>query len=155
MAFIQMQDAGFPGLQETLARMEARAKDFRPAMKNAAKTVREAEKRVFASRGPGWAPLSPAYAIRKSKLYPGKPIMEAAGTLKQAFTVAGAANSVEIIARFGAEIGAAKTDAMPYTLAQHYGIPKRNLPARPLLPPLGDIEQPIIDSVAKHLLAGE
>ncbi len=34
--------------------------------------------------GDGWAPLSPAYAILKARRFPGKPILQATGTMRRA-----------------------------------------------------------------------
>ena len=44
---------------------------------------------AFATRGAsvgGWAPLSPAYARRKSRMYPAKPLLVAEGTMQLATT---------------------------------------------------------------------
>jgi hypothetical protein len=39
-----------------------------------------------ANTGRKWKPLTPAYAARKAQEYPGKPILERTGVLRQAFT---------------------------------------------------------------------
>lgn len=40
----------------------------------------------FAAGGPGWAPLSPAYAARKAARYGHRPVLTASGRMAQAFS---------------------------------------------------------------------
>ena len=49
------------------------------------------EERKFAVEGPGWAELSEEYARKKAKRFPGKPILQATGNLKDSFTNPGRA----------------------------------------------------------------
>lgn len=62
----------------------------REAVRRSAETTdsvyREQERTIFASEGPGWQPLSPAYAKRKAKLRPGRKILTFDGTMRDAFS---------------------------------------------------------------------
>lgn len=60
--------------------------DLRPFWRDIVipKLKREASQ-VFQQEGPGWQPLSRAYAYRKSRQYPGKKILVRTGRLKDSY----------------------------------------------------------------------
>lgn len=67
-----------------------KVKDWEPAFKQSAEYLHDIfSDKVFASQGgvigERWSPLSKAYAFRKNKLYPGRGILEATGTMKNGF----------------------------------------------------------------------
>lgn len=71
-------------IEEAVKRLTAirdRLDDLRPAWRTALIYLRRATKEQFASQGgrsgDGWAPLTPAYAARKARIFPGKPILRA------------------------------------------------------------------------------
>lgn len=59
------------------------ASDCAPAFNEMADDLANLEERRFASEGPGWAPLSPAYAARKR---PQGPILTRTGRLRRSLT---------------------------------------------------------------------
>ncbi len=77
-------------IDRTLARWADAAEDMRPVWEDLADRFAAVESRQFASEGAygsgGWAPLSPAYAAWKARLYPGKPILERTSALKDSLT---------------------------------------------------------------------
>lgn len=77
-------------IDRTLARMAEGVTDATDLWDVLADRFAAANRRQFASEGAygsgGWAELSPAYAARKARLYPGKPILEATGELKDSLT---------------------------------------------------------------------
>lgn len=67
----------------------------------------------FESEGGGqWAPLSPAYARRKRRLYGDRPILQATGAMMRSFTVPGAPHQIRQVgpsdAFFGSDLERAK-----------------------------------------------
>ena len=79
------------------------------------------------SRG-GWPPLSPRYARRKQKRYPGRPVLQASGRLRSSL-VGKSADTVEALEpgrmKFGTRV--------PYAIFHQTGT--RNMPARPIFDP--------------------
>lgn len=77
-------------VDRTLARFEEAARDARPVWEQLADRFAQLNRRQFDSEGAansgGWAPLSPAYAAWKARLYPGKPILERSGDLRASLT---------------------------------------------------------------------
>lgn len=77
-------------VDRTLARIQDDVNDFTPAWEAMADDFLTAQTAQFASQGAtgsgGWAPLSPAYAAWKAARYPGKPILERTGVLKDSLT---------------------------------------------------------------------
>lgn len=79
-----------------------------------------------------WTELSEDYRLRKEKLYPGKPILEATGRLRTAATVPGSPDNIIEYGRLGMTYGINKS-AIKYARAHQYGYPPRNLPMREYL----------------------
>lgn len=77
-------------VDRTLARFADNVGDARPAWEALAAKFARAERRQFATEGAyasgGWAPLSPKYAAWKERHYPGRPILELTGALKDSLT---------------------------------------------------------------------
>ena len=77
-------------LSRRLLVMSEKIKDWTPAFAETAMTLRNIfSMDVFQSQGAiieeHWSPLSKAYAMRKSKRYPGKGILEASGAMRAGF----------------------------------------------------------------------
>lgn len=97
-----------------------------------AKVFRSLNKKQFDSQGGltgGWEKLSDAYAKRKAKVAPGKPIEEVSGALKRSLTEENDPNAISVpgpTSYIGGSI-------LPYARAQHEGDERINLVARSLL----------------------
>lgn len=77
-------------LARELLVLSDKVKDWTPAFQETAETLKNIfSNDVFESEGAAiderWAPLSKAYALRKERLYPGKGILEATGTMRNSF----------------------------------------------------------------------
>ena len=77
-------------LSRNLTKVVATVQEMTPAFeKSAEDLIRIISYDVFETEGQAideaWAPLSKAYAYRKAKMYPGKGILEATGTMRQSF----------------------------------------------------------------------
>lgn len=77
-------------IDRTLARFAENITDATEVWENLAARFARMERRQFDSEGAygsgGWAALSPAYAAWKARAYPGKPILERTGDLKDSLT---------------------------------------------------------------------
>lgn len=77
-------------IDRTLARFADNVSDAVPLWDKLANRFASVERRQFASQGGygsgGWPALSPAYAAWKAMHYPGKPILEREGDLKDSLT---------------------------------------------------------------------
>lgn len=78
-------------IDRTLARFADNIDDATEVWENLAGRFAAMERRQFDSEGAygsgGWAALSPAYAAWKARAYPGKPILERTGALRESLTV--------------------------------------------------------------------
>ncbi len=93
--------------------MERRSKDFRPIFRWAKRELEKANAQNFAANGlpaGGWAPLDARYASWKSTNFPGRPIMEASGKLKDSLVrLDGPTNKIRLMsAEFGTDVEYAK-----------------------------------------------
>ncbi|PYV09102.1 MAG: hypothetical protein DMG23_11815 [Acidobacteria bacterium] len=79
------------------------------------------------SRG-GWPPLSPRYARRKQKRYPGRPVLQAGGRLRGSL-VGKSADTVEALEPGRMKFGT----SVPYAIFHQTGT--RKMPARPIFDP--------------------
>lgn len=77
-------------IDRTLTRFHENASDASPLWDALANRFATVERRQFASEGAygsgGWRALSPSYAAWKARHYPGKPILERSGDLKDSLT---------------------------------------------------------------------
>lgn len=89
MRFV-MEMFGETQVDRTLTRLIDAATDARPAWDEIADRFASIEEQQFSSEGRagsgGWAPLSSAYAQWKARHYPGKPILERSGSLRDSLT---------------------------------------------------------------------
>jgi hypothetical protein len=102
----------------------------------ARKLVAEEIARIFATQGYGtWAALSPRYAMRKSRIYPGRTILRAKDVYFKASTRKGAAGNIfeskPTEMTWGADEGYFESLAgFPYPIVLEKGNKKGTLPAR-------------------------
>lgn len=75
---------------------------------------------------PRFAPLSARYARTKASLFPGQPILVATGRLRASFAQF-TRDSIAVIGRDRLVYGT----RVPYAMEHQFGVPARNLPARP------------------------
>ena len=88
--FLSFQIEGNIELSRNLTQLDANMKDWTPEFRETGEYLKgffseqvfDTEGSVF---GEPWAPLSPAYAARKAKKYPGKGILVASGKMKDSF----------------------------------------------------------------------
>lgn len=114
-------------LDRTLARFEGAPEDMRPVWDELQKSFEKNERKLFAtegaSGGAAWAPLSPKYAAWKMQHYPGKPILEREGDLKESLTNLNSSGSILVkemnYAIFGTAVDYARFHA------QGVGVPQR------------------------------
>lgn len=80
---------------------------------------------AFASQGgvydDRWASLSPAYASRKARKYPGRGILVATGAMQRGFNAKPSINSVDI------------TNSVPYFVYHQSTAPRSKMPYRPMM----------------------
>ena len=93
--------------------MERRAKDFRPVFRWAKRELEKANKDNFDRSGlpvGGWSPLDARYGTWKATNFPGRPIMEVSGKLRDSLTrLDGPANKIRLTtAEFGTDVEYAK-----------------------------------------------
>lgn len=104
-AFVLSIDvAGDVQVLSALSRFGEYATDMRDAFD---KIADDFQKNVsperFAKEGPGWAPLSPAYARWKAREYPGKKILERTGDLKS--SLEGGPGAIRIVTKDALVLG--------------------------------------------------
>lgn len=78
-------------ISRTFMGVKSAIRDWTPALSKSAEDLIEIfSYDVFETEGQAlgdpWLPLSPAYALRKERLYPGKGILDASGTMRDSFT---------------------------------------------------------------------
>ena len=93
--------------------MERRSKDFKPVFRWAKQELERANEANFTASGlpaGGWAPLNARYASWKSTHFPGRPMMEITGRLRDSLTrLVGPANKIDrMSAEFGTDVEYAK-----------------------------------------------
>lgn len=104
--------------------------DFTPAWKKIGEDFRDTEEKVFKGQGSygsrsKWVPLTPKYQAWKSSRFPGRPILQMSGDLKNSLTTKGK-NSIEIIRPKSITLGSSDPKYV-----YHQRGTKRGLPARP------------------------
>lgn len=88
--YIEWDIEGEKQLSRRLLLVASRVKDWTPAFKETAETLKNVfQNDVFQSEGGAiqerWSPLKKAYALQKAKKYPGKGILEATGRMRAGF----------------------------------------------------------------------
>lgn len=95
-----------------LDRAVQQTRDFRPLWQTMGEAFRLHERWVFDSEGPGWQPLSPAYAAWKAAHYGPQPILVRTGELRSSLTIAGAPGNVNRTSATHATFGTTNNHAM-------------------------------------------
>lgn len=114
-----------------LMMMEERARDFRPVFRWAKRELQKMNRDNFTTQGlpvGGWSPLNADYAAWKSTNFPGRPIMQATGRLRDSLVrLDGPANQIDLTkAQFGTDV--------EYARFHQYGttrMPKRQIVFEP------------------------
>jgi phage gpG-like protein len=87
---LKLEFWGEAQVSRTIRRVGENVEDLRPAYDAIADLVVAENRRNFDTEGGhasgGWAPLSPKYAAWKARHYPGKPILELTGDLRDDLT---------------------------------------------------------------------
>lgn len=83
-----LQVEGEAQIDRALTRFADHVSDLRPAWPAVVQVIRSHATKQFATEGSygpggGWKALSPKYAKRKAKKWPGRPILEASGQMKR------------------------------------------------------------------------
>lgn len=101
-----MVELSIEGIDQILTSVQERLKrlrNLRPVWRSILAYLQQATIEQFATAGgrsrDKWEPLSPAYAIRKAQVWPGKPILRASDRLFQSLTGRNQDSIVEIDAR--------------------------------------------------------
>lgn len=114
-----------------LTRIERGTSDLKPLFELLGEDFRDTERQQFAHEGYGWAPLSPAYAIRKRRLWGDKPILQASGALRSAMTERMTPGNItdirETEAFYGVNLG------QLYPRLHQTGASRANLPQRKVI----------------------
>lgn len=92
-------------LVRSIDRFTAGVTDLRPAFEEVGIDVRDILVEQFAKEGNGWVPLTPAYAIRKRRLFGDKTILRATDRMFVSLTQKGAAGNITEIAPMEASYG--------------------------------------------------
>lgn len=129
--------------------MERRAKDFKPVFRWAKRELQKANRDNFTKNGlpvGGWAPLNSEYSAWKQTEFPGRPIMQATGRLRDSLTrLDGPANQIRLTtAQFGTDV--------EYARFHQYGttrMPKRQI----VFEPMG-FARTLAEHTGKHIVYG-
>lgn len=126
--------------------------DLRPAWPKVDEIVRAFMRQVFISEGAyggrKWQALNKAYAAKKQQRWGMKPILQASGQLMSSFVTRQDADHVYRVGPTFGEFGSRKA----YAKAHHYGVPARNLPARPIIRKFTKAEgERVVDAILAHL----
>lgn len=117
--------------------------DLTFSMGESARIVKKFSTANFILKGSGkYAPLSPAYAIRKNRFAPGRPILVIDGRLRES-VVNNTSDSIVKITKDSAVVGT----TVPYAGFIQRGT--RKMPARPFLA----ITKPMVDAIANTIEA--
>jgi phage gpG-like protein len=121
--------------------LSERVQNFEPVWRQIAKDLMELEEQIFATQGSvigrPWAPLSPKTIRQKQrKGFPLEPLVRT-GRLRASLTDESSDEMVLDIDPLGVTFGSARlVDRGDWFLApiHHFGAPRRNIPARALMP---------------------
>lgn len=119
---VQGKEGLFVGFQK----INDRFQDFRPTLEKLGDETFKIIRKRFDAEGPGWAPLSPAYAAEKARRFPGKPILRRQDDLYNSFVKGGRSN-VNRVSKLEGEFGSSDFKAPLHQEG------KGRLPARPIL----------------------
>lgn len=107
--YIKMNLDGVGEMTRRINGVSKVVKNLRPAWKKIGEDFRKTEEKVFNAQGAygsraGWRPLTLKYRDWKQTRYPGKPILQATGALKNSLTKKGPGH-VEIIRKHSITLG--------------------------------------------------
>jgi hypothetical protein len=120
-------------LASGLERWAARVNDFSEAWPHAIKLIHAHNKRTFDSEGSAtgdgrrWAALTPNYARRKAREYPGQPLLVRTSALRSALTGVGSGSRTRSTKK-GLEVGASGRNAR---IGRYHQFGTPNMVARP------------------------
>jgi len=89
--------------------------------------------------GSGWKPLSARYAARKAKLYPGRPILVATGTMKDSFNYSATSTSVLV------------GNTAPQFKYHQSSEPRTKIPRRPMLGVNDQIKRMVREELTREI----
>lgn len=127
-SYILENDAAFRRAIQDAAK---KVSDLRLAWKLISDDWRKSNKTQFSLKGSGlYPPLSPAYAKRKAKEFPGRPILVATERLKKSVTNKTHPDHINVIVKSGFTFGT----KVPYGIFHQSDAPRKsNLPLRKFL----------------------
>lgn len=136
---VTIKITGLPEEVRRLNNLGQRLRNFDSAMRNIGDSV------VKYYAGPGyasqggvfgivWPSLSPVYAKRKAKFYPGRGILEASGNMKRSFDYESGIDSVSV------------TNTAPYAIYHQSTEPRSIMPYRPIMKVNDDVKD-IVKSI--------
>jgi phage gpG-like protein len=107
--YINITLDGVGTVKKRINKITGKIKDLKPAFEKIGDDFRKTEDRVFKGQGyygsrPGWKPLSPEYRSWKDKHYPGKPILQMTGDLRNSLATKGK-NHVQRITKNSITLG--------------------------------------------------
>ena len=132
---IRWSVAGDVLLDRAFTRLAIDVADFTPALRDAGDILYSEIEHQFSSEGePAWAPLSPRYAARKARRYPGKPILQATGAMMDSLTTNSAPGSVYELTPTSLTVGSELSVGKWCLPLIHYSsAPRANIPPRPMI----------------------
>ncbi len=127
--------AGDVLLDRAFTRLAIDVADFTPALSSSGDILYSEIAHQFESEGePSWAPLSPRYAARKARRFPGKPILQATGAMMESLTTNSAIGSVYELTPVSLTVGSdLRVGKWCLPLIHYSGAPRANIPARPMI----------------------
>lgn len=122
-------------LDRALNRIAIQVDDFTEPLQASSDIIYAETAHQFATEGsPDWEPLSEAYARRKSRKFPGEPILRATHRLFLSLTTTGSEGSIHEITKDRLVIGSAlMVGKWCLGLIHQLGAPRASIPARPML----------------------
>ena len=107
--YINISLSGIGTITKRVNKVSDQMKDLRPAFIKIGEDFRKTEIKVFQGQGAygsrsAWKQLTPKYKQWKSAHYPGKPILQMTGALKNSLTTKGPGN-IEIITKNSITLG--------------------------------------------------
>lgn len=120
--------SGMAQMQAGLGSIDSRLNSLRPLWERFGQEFYEEERQLFESEP--WTPLSPAYALRKQKIFGSKSILRATDALFNSLTKQGATGNIHRITDDEAQFGSSDFKAMLH----HTGagrLPRRSPFAKP------------------------
>ena len=147
----QFDVAGEQQILRGFSRFAGAFSDLRPAWDAILPLYRDAEQAQFSGTGIGpagtWKPLSARYQARKSRLWPGQPIMVASGRLRASLT-GKTGDTIEEIAKMDFRFGT----KVPYAIFHQSRSGRSRLPRRPVIDIPDNVKREMVRKVQGHLV---